>query len=81
MVGLKESMGSQRQDHFLKLERGRDHEVSMHTTYTSMSHFRNGSHASHGEDTSSMQLEIDHLHRKLCRKQRRGSPSRHRVSL
>ena len=47
----------------------------MHTTHTSMSHFRSGSHVSHGEDTSSMQLEIDHLHRKLRRKQRKGSPS------
>ena len=29
---------------------------------------------SHGEDTRSLQLEIDHLRRKLRQKQRRGSP-------
>ena len=50
MVGLgphqEESMGSQRQDDFLNLERRRDWEVSVHTTYTSGSHSRGGSHVS-----------------------------------
>ena len=30
---------------------------------------------SHGENTKNMQLEINHLWRKLCHKQRRGTPS------
>ena len=47
----------------------------MHTTHTSRSHSRSGSYVSHGEDTKNLQLEIDHLHRKLHRKQRRGTPS------
>ena len=47
MVGsgpnLEESIGSQRQDHFVNLERRRDREVSVHTTHTSISpYFRNG---------------------------------------
>jgi len=71
----EESVGSQRQDHFLNLEQRRDREVSVHTTHTSRSHSRSGSHKSHGEDTKNMQLEIDHLRRKLRRKQRRGTPS------
>ena len=71
----EESVGSQRQDHFLNLERRRDHEVSVHTTHTSRSHSTSGSHVSHGEDTRIVQLEIDHLRRKLRRKQRRGTPS------
>ena len=79
MVGSRpireKSIGSQRQDQFLNLEWRRDCEVSVHTTYTSRSHSRSGSHVSHGENTRNMQLEIDHLWRKLCRKQRRGTPS------
>ena len=47
----------------------------MHTTHTSGSHSRIGSHISHGEDTRNLQLEIDHLRRKLRLKQWRGSPS------
>jgi len=47
----EESMGSQRQDQFLNLERRRDREVSVHTTHTSRSHSRTGSYVSHGEDT------------------------------
>ena len=42
MVGLgpnlEESIGSQRQDHFVNLERRRDREISVHTTHTSRSH-------------------------------------------
>ena len=71
----EESMGSQHQDHFLNLERRKDHEVSVHTTHTSGSHSRIGSHISHGEDTRNLQLEIDHLRRKLRLKQWRGPPS------
>ena len=68
-------MGSQRQDHFLNLERMRNREVNVHTTYTSRSHSRSGSHVSHGEDTRNLQLKVDHLRRKLRRKQRKGIPS------
>ena len=68
-------MGSQHQDHFLNLERMRDHEVSVHTTHTSWSHSRTGSYVLHGEETRNLQLEIDHLRRKLCHKQRMKSPS------
>ena len=53
----------------------RDREVSVHTTYTSRSHSKSGSHMSHGENTRNMQLEIDHLWRKLCCKQKGGTPS------
>ena len=70
----RESMGSQRQDYFLNLEQRRDHEVSVHTTHTSWSHSTSGSHVSHGKDTRIVQLEIDHLRRKLRRKQRRRTP-------
>ena len=47
----------------------------MHTIHTSGSHPRTGSHISHGEDTRNLQLEIDHLRRKLRLKQWRGPPS------
>jgi len=71
MVGLglnrEESMGSQRQDHFVNLEQRRDQEVSVHTTHTSMSQSRSESHLSREENTRAMQLEIDHLKRRLCR--------------
>ena len=62
----EEYIGSQRQDHFLNLERRRDREVSVHTTQTSRRQSRSGSHVSHEENTRSMQLEIDHLQRRLC---------------
>ena len=65
MVNSDESMGSQRQDHFVNLERGRDCKVSVHTTQTRGSHSRSGSHVSHGHETKNMQKEIDHLCRKL----------------
>ena len=68
MVGsgpnLEESIGSQRQDHFVNLERRRDREVSVHTTHTS-SQSQSGSHLSHEKNTKAIQLEIDHLKRKL----------------
>ena len=78
MVGSRpnqeESMGSKRQDHFLNLERRRNREVSVNTTHTSRSQSRSGSHVSYGEDTKNLQLEIDHLRKKLRHKQRRGTP-------
>ena len=62
----EESVGFQRQDQFLNLERRRDCEVSVHTTHTSRGQSRGGSYISHEENTRSMQLEIDRLHRRLC---------------
>ena len=74
----EESVGSQREDQFVNLERRRDREVnhlpSMHTSHTSKSHSRTRSHVSHGEETQNLRLEIDHLCRKLHRKQREASP-------
>jgi len=61
----QESMGSQRQDDFLNLERRRDREGSVHTTHTSRSHSRIGSHISQEQNNRAMQLEIDHLKKEL----------------
>ena len=70
MIGLglhqQESMGSQRQDDFLNLERKQDREGSVHTTHTSRSYFRVGSHVSHEKNNRAMQREIDHLKKGLC---------------
>ena len=69
MIGLgphqQESMGSQQQDDFLNLERKRDREGSVHTTHTSRSYFRVGSHVSHEKNNRAMQREIDHLKKEL----------------
>ena len=43
----------------------------MHTTHTSRSHSRGGSHLSHEKNTKAMQLEIDHLKRSLRHEQRK----------
>ena len=67
-------MWSQRQDHFVNLERRRDWEVSVHTGHISKSQSRSGSHSSHEENTKAMQLKIDHLKRKLRHEQRRWTP-------
>ena len=79
MVGLgphqAESMEPQGEDHFVNLERRRDREGSVHTTHTSKSHSRGGSHLSHGKNTKAMQQEIDHLNRKLRHEWRRRTPS------
>ena len=78
MVGSEpnreESIGSQRQDHFLNLQRRRDREVSVHTTCTGGSQSRSGSHISHENDTKSMQHEIDRLQRRLRCERRRRTP-------
>ena len=78
MVGLgpnqAESMGSQHEDHFVNLEQRMDREVSVNTTHTSKSQSQNGSHLSHEEDTRALQLEIDHLKRKLHHKRRKWTP-------
>ena len=68
-------MGSQYQDHFRDLEQRRDREGSVHTTHTTRSQSRSGSHVSHKKNAKDMQLKIDHLKRKLCHERRRRSPS------
>ena len=68
-------MGSQGEDHFVNLERRRDRDGSVHTTHTSKSHSRDGSHLSHGKNIKAMQQEIDHLNRKLCHEWRRRTSS------
>jgi len=79
MVGsgpnCEEFVGSQRQDQFLNLERRRDREVSIHTTHTNRSQSKSGSHVSHRENNKNMQLEINHLRRKLRCKQCKQTPS------
>ena len=47
----------------------------MHTTHTSRSQSRGGSHISHEENTKSLQLEIDRFCRRLRRERRRRTPS------
>ena len=68
-------MGFQRQDHFHNLEQRRDQEGSVHTSHTSRSQSRGGSHLSHEENAKKMQLEIDPLKRKLRHERRRQTPS------
>ena len=67
-----EPAGSQQQDNFLNLERERDRERhregSMHTTHTSRSHSRVGTHMSQRPDNNkALQQEIDDLKKKLRR--------------
>ena len=71
----EESIGSQRQNQFLNLERMRDRKISVHTTHTGGSQSLGGSHLSHEENTRSMQLEINRLRRRLHREQHRETPS------
>ena len=66
------SMEFQREDHFVNLERRRDRDVSVHTIHTSRSQSKNASHLSYGDDTRALQLEINHLKRKLrCERRKR----------
>ena len=48
----------------------------MHTTYTSRSHSRGGSHLSYEKNTKAMQLEINHLKRSLCQERRKRASSK-----
>ena len=80
-----ESANFHQQDDFLNLERERDREKyregNIHTTHTSGSHFRKGSHISHGwDDNKAMQWEIDDLKKQLLRAQQKQSPSSSNVS-
>ena len=70
-----ESMGSQRQDHRSDLKQRRDREGSVHTTYTTRSQSRGGSHVSHEKNAKDMQLEID-LKRSLHHERRKRTPSK-----
>ena len=79
------SEDSQRRDDFLNLEHERDwercQEGSVHTTHTSRSCSRRGSHVSQRQDDNkAMQREIDDLKKKLRRAQRKRSPSSSDVS-
>ena len=73
--GPLESRGSQRQDDFLNLERRRDREGSLRTIHIGESQSQTGNHVSHAKNTKVMQLEIDHLKRKLHHERRRQTPS------
>ena len=77
MVGSRrnreESIGSQREDYFVDLERRRNREASVHTDHTGRIHSRTGIHISHDEETRNLKLEINHLRRKLRRKQREAA--------
>ena len=52
----------------------------MHTTHTSKSHSRIGSHVSQEQHNKAMQLEIDQLKRKLCHVRQEQTPSNSDVS-
>ena len=71
----QESMGSQRQDDFLNLERKQDRKGSIHTTHTSKSHFQVGSHVFQEQNNRAMQREIDHLKKELRHARQRRTPS------
>ena len=66
----EESMGSQHGDHFVNLERRRDHKVarspsirveSVHLDHISWSHLRPESHISHEQKMCNLKLEVGHL--------------------
>ena len=76
----EESTRSQRQDDFLNLEHVKDLEGSVHTTHTSRSHSRVGSHVSQEQNNKAMQLEIDHLKKKLRHAWRKRALSNSDVS-
>ena len=76
----QESTGSQQQDDFLNLEHRRNRDGSVHITHTSRSHSRVGSHVSQEQNNRAMQLEIDHLIKKLHHAWRKRTPSNSNVS-
>ena len=53
----------------------------MHTTHTSRSQSLDESYISHEENTRNMQLEIDHLRRRLRHERQRRTPSDSDLSL
>ena len=71
----EESVGSQRENQFVNLERRKDrhHTLSVmvesyHTEHTERSHSRTRSHVLHDEEARKLQLKIDRLRRRLRRK-------------
>nr|POF14807.1 hypothetical protein CFP56_33015 [Quercus suber] len=81
----KESVGSQREDHLVNLERMRDREhnptpsvmvETQHTERTERSHSKTRSHVLHEQETRKLRHEIDHLCKKLRQRERdrRNSP-------
>jgi len=75
----EESVGSQREDHFVNLERRRDKENNptpsvrveiQHIEHTRRSYSKSGSYVSYEQETRNLRLEIDHLHKKLRRRER-----------
>ena len=75
-----ESIGSQHENPFLNLERRRDREGSVHTVQFGKSQPRDKSHLSCEENTRALQLEVDHLKRKLRCAQRNRTSSSYDVS-
>ena len=79
----EEFIGSQQENQFVNLERRRDKEhtssvmvQSYHTKCTKRNPSRTRSHVSHDQEIRKLQLEIDHLRRKLRHRERvRRSPS------
>ena len=70
-----ESIGSQRQNPFVNLERRRDQEGSVNSVRTGKSQSWRKGHLSQEENTRALQLEVDQLKRKLSRAQRRQASS------
>ena len=76
---IEEFVGSQREDHFINLERRRDrghnHTPSVmvetqHTKHTERSHSRTGSRVLHEQERRDLKREIDHLCKKLHQRER-----------
>ena len=68
----EKSVGSQRENLFVNLKRRRDRHhtpnvmvESYHTKRIERSYSRTGNHVSHEQETRTLQLEIDHLGKKL----------------
>ena len=75
----EESVGFQRDDHFVNLERKRDRDhnptssvrvETQHPERIKRSHLRTGSHVSHNQEKWNLKLEIDHLRKKLLQSER-----------
>nr|POE81629.1 hypothetical protein CFP56_51264 [Quercus suber] len=75
----EEFVGSQRDDHFVNLKHRRDRDQNptpsvrvetQHIEYTERSHSRTGSLISYDQVTWNLKLEIDHLRKKLQRRER-----------
>ena len=69
------SIGSQHQNPFVNLEWRRDREGSVHSARTGRSQSWGKGHLSQEENTRALQLEVNHLKRKLRYAQRRRASS------